>query len=122
MSGLMFTCHGTQKLLGWPPSSHPVGPLPPILIAAGWIELVGGLMIAIGFFTGIVALIASGEMAVAYFVAHASKGGPIPMVNGGEMAALYCFVFLYVAAHGSGIWSIDAAMRGRTRLATPTTS
>ena len=88
------------------------GGLPPLLMVGGFIELVGGLMIAIGLFAGIAAFIASGEMAVAYFTAHAPHG-PTPLQNKGELAVVYCFLFLYVAAHGAGIWSVDAAMRGR---------
>ena len=67
-------------------------------------------MIAIGFFAGIAAFIASGEMAVGYFMTHFPKG-PIPLLNKGELAVLYCFVFLYIAAHGSGIWSVDSVFR-----------
>ncbi len=90
------------------------GSLPPVLVAAGVIELVCGLMIAVGLLTGWAAFIASGEMAVAYFMAHASKGGPIPLVNHGALAVVYSFVFLYIAAHGAGIWSIDSMIRRRT--------
>ena len=111
--GLLFACHGAQKILGWPPSEHAGGPLPPLLVAGGWIELVGGLLIAIGFLTGWAAFLCSGEMAVAYFMAHASKGGPIPLVNHGELAAVYAWVFLYIAAHGAGIWSVDSVIRRR---------
>jgi putative oxidoreductase len=120
VAGLLFAMHGSQKLLGWPPHAGGGGggPLPPIIVAAGVIELVGGLMIAVGLLTGWAAFIASGEMAFAYFIAHASKGGPIPMVNGGEPAALYCFVFLYIAAHGAGIWSIDSVIRRRRPVVT----
>jgi putative oxidoreductase len=76
---------------------------------SGLIELVCGLLIAVGFLTGIAAFIASGEMAVAYFMAHFPHG-PIPLLNKGELAVVYCFLWLYVAAHGAGIWSIDNAM------------
>jgi putative oxidoreductase len=119
VTGLLFAFHGSQKLLGWPPmAGGGGGSLPPIIVAAGVIELVGGLMIAVGLLTGWVAFICSGEMAVAYFTVHASKGGPIPLVNGGELAVLYCFVFLFVAAHGAGIWSIDSVIRRRTPVVT----
>jgi putative oxidoreductase len=77
---------------------------------AGVIELVGGLLIAIGFLTSIAAFIASGEMAAAYFIAHAPKGA-VPVLNGGELAALYCFLFLYIAARGAGPWGIDKSTR-----------
>lgn len=80
------------------------------MIAAGWIELLAGLLIALGLFAGIAAFIASGEMAVAYFMAHAPSGF-WPVVNKGEMAVLYCFAFLYIAAHGSGRWSLDDLRR-----------
>ncbi|MEA2339710.1 MAG: putative oxidoreductase [Thermoanaerobaculia bacterium] len=121
IAGLMFAMHGTQKLFGWPPSDMMKGGgggLPPLLMAAGVIELVCGLLIAIGFFTGIAAFIASGEMAVAYFMGHAAKGGFWPIVNKGELAALYCFVFLFIAAHGAGIWSLDNVIRRKTPVVT----
>jgi putative oxidoreductase len=115
ITGLMFALHGTQKLLHWPPSEHIPSTLPPIMMVAGAIELVGGLLIAIGFLTKFAAFIASGEMAVAYFMGHASKGF-LPIVNQGELAVVYCFLFLYFAAAGSGIWSVDATMhKGGTR-------
>ena len=114
VAGLMFAVHGSQKLLGWPSMAGRGGGLPPLMMAAGVIELVGGLMIAAGLLTSVVAFLASGEMAVAYFMAHAPQG-PIPLLNKGELAVLYCFVFLYFAANGSGIWSIDAARRPRGR-------
>jgi len=119
VTGLLFACHGAQKLLGWPPmAGGGGGSLPPIIVASGVIELVGGLMIAVGLLTGWVAFICSGEMAAAYFMVHASKGGPIPLVNGGELAVLYSFVFLFIAAHGAGIWSIDSVIRRRTPVVT----
>lgn len=111
VTGLLFACHGSQKLLGWPPSEmHP--PLASMFGAAGIIELVCGLLIAAGFLTGIAAFIASGEMAVAYFMIHFPQG-PIPLLNKGELAVVYCFLWLFVAAHGAGIWSVDNAMRKR---------
>jgi putative oxidoreductase len=116
--GLLFACHGSQTLLGWPPpDGGGGGPLPPLMIAAGIIELIGGLLIAVGFLTGWVAFISSGEMAAAYFMAHFPRG-PIPLVNQGELAVVYCFVFLFIAAHGAGPWSIDAAIRRRTPVTT----
>jgi putative oxidoreductase len=112
ISGLMFAMHGTQKLFHWPPSDKMGGSLPPLMIVAGIIELVGGLLIAAGFLTKIAAFISSGEMAVAFFMGHVMRSGSIlPIVNQGEPAVLYCFVFLYFAAAGAGIWSVDAAMR-----------
>ena len=107
VSGFMFALHGVQKVFGLLGGTKAGAPL---FIAAGWIELVGGILIALGAFTPIVALICSGEMAVAYFKAHFPES-PWPIVNQGELAALYCFLFLYMAARGSGIWSVDAALR-----------
>jgi putative oxidoreductase len=106
--GLLFACHGAQKLFGV------LGGQQVTLASqsglAGVIELVGGVMIAIGFLTGTVAFIASGEMAFAYFLAHMPRGG-LPIQNGGELAVLYCFVFLYIAARGAGIWGVDKRTR-----------
>jgi len=106
--GFMFMLHGSQKLLGWPPGK---GPYAGILLGAGVIELVGGFLILIGFFSSIAAFIASGQMAVAYFMAY-QPGGALPIMNGGEAAVLYCFAFLYIASRGSGVWSIDSIFRG----------
>ncbi|QNF31580.1 DoxX family protein [Adhaeribacter swui] len=106
VSGLLFAMHGTQKLLGWPGDGTSM-PLASMMGFAGVVELVGGLMIAFGLFTGIAAFIACGQMAAAFFMAHFPKG-PIPLLNQGELAMLYCFLFLYIAAHGAGIWSLDA--------------
>jgi putative oxidoreductase len=111
VGGLLFACHGSQKLLGWPTGGHHP-PLLSLFGVSGIIELVGGLLIAVGFLTGIAAFIASGEMAVAFFIMHFPHG-PIPLLNQGELAAVYCFLWLYVAAHGAGIWSVDGAMRRR---------
>ena len=111
IAGLMFALHGTQKLLGWPGGSEPVADR--LMIAAGVIELVAGVLIAIGLLTSWAAFIASGEMAVAYFKAHAHPILSWPVLNQGELAVLYCFLFLYIAAHGAGIWSVDGARRRR---------
>ncbi|HET7710672.1 MAG TPA: DoxX family protein [Thermoanaerobaculia bacterium] len=110
VAGLMFALHGTQKLLGWP-EARPMRQLPPLIMTAGLIETVGGLMIALGLFGSIAAFICSGQMAVAYFWRHAPDGF-WPTVNKGELAVLYCFLFLFIAAYGSGIWSIDSLRRG----------
>jgi putative oxidoreductase len=113
VGGLMFALHGSQKILGWPVDpSMPMKPgqLPPIAVAAGVIELILGLLIVIGLFTSLAAFIASGEMAVAYFIGHA-HGGFWPTINKGELAVLYCFVFLYIAAHDSGRIAIDRPFR-----------
>ncbi len=108
--GLLFTFHGSQKLFGWPPSDH-AGSATGLMLVAGILEFGGGLLILIGLFTRPVAFILSGLMAVAYFMAHAPQHA-LPIVNQGELAVLYCFVFLYLAAAGPGPWSVDAA---RTR-------
>lgn len=107
VSGFLFLCHGAQKVFGAFGGSVPPELLPKI---AGWIELVAGLLILLGLFAGIAAFIASGEMAVAYFMAHQPSGG-LPIQNHGELAVLYCFLFLYIAARGSGAFSIDGALR-----------
>ena len=104
IAGLLFACHGAQKLFGVLGGQKQEASL---MIAAGVIELVGGILIAIGFFAGFVAFIAAGEMAVAYFKQH-SPGGFWPIVNRGELAVLFCFVYLYIASVGSGILSVDA--------------
>jgi putative oxidoreductase len=108
VAGVLFACHGAQKLFG--AFGGQVMTSDPMLLVAGVIELVGGLMIAVGLLTSWAAFIASGEMAVAYFVAHAPRGF-WPIVNKGELAVLYCFAFLYIAARGSGPYSADALVR-----------
>jgi putative oxidoreductase len=113
IAGLMFAMHGTQKLFGWPVPGPPP-PIPPMIMAAGIFELVCGLLIAIGLLTGYAAFVASGEMAVAFFMAHSPRG-LLPIVNQGELAVLYCFLFLYIAAQGPGPWSVDTIIReGKT--------
>lgn len=102
VAGYMFALHGSQKLFGFP-SGTPMTDNP-MMLAAGIIEFVGGLMIALGVGTRVAAFIASGEMAVAYFQAHAPKG-LWPHLNGGELAVLYCFIFLYLSTRGGGRWS-----------------
>lgn len=115
VAGLMFAMHGTQKLFGWPGDKPPMRG-DQIVFAAGVIEVVCGLLIAIGLLTGFAAFIASGEMAVAYWWKHAPGNPFFPTLNQGELAVLYCFLFLYIAAAGAGIWSADASMRhGRRR-------
>lgn len=104
VSGLMFACHGAQKLFGVLGGTKQTETL---MLAAGIIEFVGGLLIAVGLFTSYAAFIASGQMAVAYFTRHSSEGF-WPIENKGELAVLYCFVFLYIASRGSGILSLDA--------------
>ncbi|PZU06489.1 DoxX family protein [Sphingomonas sp.] len=105
VAGLGLLSHGVSKYFGLPPFGMALSSL---LYAAGLIELVGGGLLVVGFFTRPTAFIVAGEMAVAYFLAHAPRGF-FPLANGGEAAMLYCFVFLYLAAAGAGPWSIDAA-------------
>jgi putative oxidoreductase len=109
VSGILFAMHGSQKLLGIPGDKEPMQ-LASMMGFAGVVELVGGLLIAIGLLTSIAAFIASGEMAVAYFMAHAPQG-PLPVLNHGEPAVLFCFLFLYIAAQGAGVWSVDVLRR-----------
>jgi len=102
--GLLFACHGAQKLFGVL-GGHRM-PLASQFGAAGIIEFFGGLLIAVGFLTSFAAFIASGEMAVAYFQAHAPRGA-FPIQNQGELAVTFCFVFLYIATRGAGTWGLD---------------
>jgi putative oxidoreductase len=104
VSGLLFACHGAQKLFGVLGGSQV--PLWSELGLAGSIELTAGLLIAVGFFASLAAFIASGQMAWAYFQAHAPRGF-LPLNNAGEVAVLYCFIFLYIASRGAVKWSVD---------------
>ena len=116
VAGLMFATHGSQKLFGaFGGSPVQVGSIMgSLMVVAGVIELAAGVLIALGLLTRPLAFLASGEMAVAFFVAHAPKG-PWPIENGGELAVLYSFLFLYVAARGAGAFSLDAILsQGRT--------
>lgn len=113
VSGFLFMWHGTQKLLGYPPPPNPSNePLSALMAFGGGIELIGGFLIMIGLFTSIAAFLASGMMAVAYFIAHFTTQAILPLQNRGELAVLYCFVFLYIAARGPGVWSVESAFRG----------
>lgn len=110
-----FMTHGTQKLFGLPT----VDPRATVELmsragAAGLIETIGGALLILGLFTRPVAFLCAGQMAAAYFIAHAPRNF-WPILNGGELAAVYCFVFLYIAAMGGGPLSIDAMMRGKRR-------
>jgi putative oxidoreductase len=105
IAGFTFTLHGSQKLFGFPGGKPPV-PIASLMGIGGVIELVCGLLIALGLLTSYAAFIASGEMAAAYFMFHFPKGF-LPIVNQGDLSVLYCFLFLYMAAQGSGIWSLD---------------
>jgi putative oxidoreductase len=111
MTALLFLEHGTQKLLGFPPSPNPGPALFSLLGIQGIIEAVGGVLLALGLFTRPVAFILAGDMAVAYFMSHAPRNF-FPVLNGGDAAILYCFVFLYLTLAGPGPWSLDA-MRDR---------
>lgn len=110
VAGLLFLEHGMQKLFGFPPVPAAMAAqlhhMPPgfvhVLMAAGVIELVGGTLITLGLFSRVAAFICSGEMAVAYWIAHFPRGGFFPAVNGGDAAILFCFVFLFFAAAGPG--------------------
>jgi putative oxidoreductase len=106
--GLLFACHGAGKLFGI--FGHQVMTGVPLMLAAAIIEFAGGLLVAVGFEAGYAAFLASGEMAAAYFMAHASNGF-WPILNKGELAVVYCFVLLFIAAHGSGKLSIDSLRR-----------
>ena len=106
--GLLFACHGAQKLLGM--FGGQGVPSDPKILVAAVIELVGGLLIAFGLLTSYAAFLASGLMAFAYFMAHAPQGF-WPIVNKGELAVVYCFLFLYMAARGSGRYSLDHTFR-----------
>ena len=110
--GLLFACHGAQKLFGVLGGASQLSN--PMMLAAGVIEFAGGLLVGVGLWAGYAAFIASGQMAVAYFKVHAS-GGFWPIVNKGELAVLYCFIFLFIASRGSGSWSVDAIAGKRKR-------
>lgn len=113
--GFFFLCHGVQKIMmitsGTVPDTLPA----PIFYLATFIETFGGLLVMIGFQAGLAAFISSGTMAFAYFMGHhqwtAGLAGYLPINNKGELAAIYCFVFLFIAARGAGIWSVDGARR-----------
>jgi len=122
---LLFLLHGIQKLFRWPvePGSEMVpgfylASLPPLIAAAGVLEVVGGVLLLIGLLVRPVAFVLSGQMAFAYFMAHAADG-LIPNYNGGEKAVLYCFAFLYLAVAGGGAWSLDRFFRRREPAAAP---
>ncbi len=110
MIGALFACHGAQKLFGAFGKEAMTGV--PLMLVGGIIEFFGGLLVAVGLQAGFAAFLASGMMAVAYFMAHAPRGF-WPIVNEGEPAVMYCFVFLYIASRGSGAFSIDHAMKRR---------
>lgn len=115
--GLLFLQHGGQKLFGWFGSGMSMGALPGLILVAGLLEAVGGALVILGAWVRPVAFVLSGQMAVAYFMAHFSKGF-WPIQNGGEAAVLFCFVFLFIAAYGAGKWSVDAWCMNR-KVSTP---
>jgi putative oxidoreductase len=114
--GLLFACHGGQKILGYPPVAKAMQ-LDTLGMVGGYIELICGFLIALGLLTSLAAFIASGMMAVAYFMVH-FKGGFFPIINHGESAVLYCFIFLFIMFYGGGRYSLDAMIfkRGETAL------
>lgn len=112
MTGFLFLWHGSQKLFSFP-AAMPAGASAFIVYAAGAIEFFGGLLVLLGLFTRWAAFLCSGQMAVAYWMAHGTKAF-FPLLNGGELAALYCFVFLFISAHGPGPWSLDGLIRKNT--------
>jgi putative oxidoreductase len=114
VTALLFLEHATMKFFAFPagmPGTE--NGLPPMMIAGGVIELVAGVLVALGLFTRWAALIASGEMAVAYWMAHAPQGF-WPALNQGELAIMFCFVFLYLVFAGPGAWALDNSMGGRS--------
>jgi putative oxidoreductase len=110
---LIFMEHGTQKLLGFPPSANPAPALFSLYGFAGMLEIVGGALLVLGLFTRPVAFILSGEMAFAYWMGHAPNS-MYPILNRGDAAILYCFIFLYLAFRGGGEWSLDRMVRGKS--------
>ena len=119
VAALLFMAHGTQKLFGFPASEFSP-PLFSLFGLAGILEVFGGLLLLVGLFTRPVALVLSGEMAVAYWMAHAPQS-VFPVSNGGDAAILFCFVFLYMVFAGPGAWSIDA-LRSATPEPEPATA
>jgi putative oxidoreductase len=106
---LLYLEHGTAKLLGFPPSPHGEPAFMTLMWIQGLIEFAGGALLALGLFTRPIAFILSGNMAVAYFMGHASKGF-FPLLNGGDAAILYCFIFLLFFVAGPGRWNLDAGL------------
>jgi putative oxidoreductase len=120
MTGLLFMEHGLSKLFNFPPGAmHPS--FPALLWFAGVIECFGGALVALGLFTRVVAFLASGEMAIGYFMSHFPKSF-FPLLNGGDAAVLYCFVFLYLALVGGGEWSLDRLRGSAGATAAPARS
>lgn len=130
VTALVFIEHGTQKLFDFPAFPVRAGGGPPgggggpdpmmatLLKIAGPLELIGGLAVLVGFLSRPVAFILAGECAVIFWIAHVPRGGIFPLLNGGESAVLFCFIFLYIFFAGPGVWSVDG-MRRSSRLAVP---
>ena len=114
VAGLLFVEHATQKFFAFP-APFPMQPLPPLFMAAGTIELVAGTLITLGLFTRFAALIASGEMAVAYFMIHNPQGF-WPILNKGEVVILFCFTFFYLIFAGPGSWALDHVVGKKARV------
>ena len=112
MTALLFLAHGTQKLFGFPVPQMAMDQLPPLLLAAALLEGIGGVLILLGLFTRPVAFVLSGQMAVAYFIGHATRGF-FPTNNGGDAAILFCFVFLYLFFAGGGSGTLDNVISRR---------
>jgi putative oxidoreductase len=115
MTGLLLFQYGVAKILKFPVLPY-FADIPPLIVFAGWVELVLGALLILGLFTRPVAFILSGQMAFAYFIGHMFKGATpvfIPLLNGGNAAILFCFACLYLACAGGGLWSLDAMMRKR---------
>ena len=110
VTGLLFLQHGTQKILGSPASEYGQPPIASLMGIGGILELVGGILIILGLFTRPVAFILSGMMAYAYWFMHAPSNF-LPILNGGELAIMYCFAFLYFVFAGPGAWSLDSKMK-----------
>ena len=129
--GLMFACHGGQKIVGFAPSERGLATTP-IGLTAGWIELTCGFLVAFGLLTRFAAFIASGEMAVAYFLTSFSgktlDHPPnvlkrlLPMLNKGELPVVFCFMFFLIVFYGPGRWSIDSLLKGKLRSAATSSS
>ncbi len=110
VTGFLFLCHGASKLFGFPVPAPAEAPAF-VIYSAGSIELIGGALVLAGLFTRWAAFICSGTMAAAYWLAH-GLNAPFPIENKGELAAIYCFAFLFISAKGAGIWSVDQARGG----------
>jgi len=117
VAGFLFLWHGMQKLFGFPGEPHEGAPAF-IVYVAGPIELFGGLLVMLGLFTGWAAFLCSGLMACAYWMGHGTHA-LLPVINKGELAVLYCFVFLFISAQGPGIWSLDRLRASVSRPTTP---